>query len=338
VEPEPSTDDDPSPEPAVDDHGRLRGFVDLGRDRVSAGRSWAMDVFERHRQRPLVDLGLRIYERDKEAAGSVVGSAIAFRLFLFFVPLLLFVVGLLGFFAEVVSSSDVDDAGITGGIAQQINTALAQPTSTRWIAVILGFFGMATTGRTLSKALAQASCLAWRLPMRRRASVRVIAATIGLLAGIGVLSAVVNRIRQEAGIAVAGASFAAVLVIYVVGALVLSSLLPRPTSDPGVLLPGAALVGLTVTGLQAFSQLYLPDRFSRASELYGAIGATVVTLGWFFIAGRAMVLANALNAAIYERFGSITSFVFGLPLLRAVPRKWPWLRRRFDLPEPQPDP
>ena len=86
-----------------------------------------MALFERHRQRPLVDLGLRIYERDKEAAGSVVGSAIAFRLFLFFVPLLLFVVGLLGFFAEFVTTKDVDDAGITGTIAQQIGTALAQP-------------------------------------------------------------------------------------------------------------------------------------------------------------------------------------------------------------------
>jgi uncharacterized BrkB/YihY/UPF0761 family membrane protein len=334
----PSTDDERSPGEPADDRGRLHGLMNLGRDRYTAGRSWAMALFERHRHRPLVDLGLRIYERDREAAGSVVGSAIAFRLFLFFVPLLLFVVGLLGFFAEFVTANDVDDAGITGAIATQINTALSQPTSTRWIAVILGLFGMASTGRTLSKALAQASCLSWRLPMRTRASVRVIAATIGLLAGIGVVTAIVNRIRQEAGIAVAGVSFAAVLVIYVVGALLLVSLLPRPTSDPGVLLPGAALVGLTITGLQAASQLYLPDRFSRASELYGAIGATVVTLGWFFIAGRAMVLANALNAAIYERFGSITSFAFGLPLLRAIPPRWPWLRRHFDLPEPEPEP
>jgi uncharacterized BrkB/YihY/UPF0761 family membrane protein len=336
--PSPDDDDDDPEATSPDETSRLHSMVTFGRDRVSAGRSWAMALFERHRHRPLVDLGLRIYERDREAAGSVVGSAIAFRLFLFFVPLLLFVVGLLGFFAEFVSSQDVDDAGITGTIADQINTALAQPNSTRWIAVFLGLLGMASTGRTLSKALSQASCLAWRLPMRTKASVRVIGGTIGLLAGIAVVTAIVNRIRQEAGVAVAGASFAVVLAIYVVGALLLMSLLPRPTSDPGVLLPGAALVGLTITGLQALSQLYLPGRFDRASELYGAIGATVVTLGWFFFAGRAMVLANALNAAVYERFGSITSFVFGLPVLRAVPRHWAWMRRYFDLPEPEPPP
>ena len=64
-------------------------------------------------------------------------------------------------------------------------------------------------------------------------------------------------------------------------------LLPRATTDPSALLPGARLVGLTLVGMQAVSQLYLPDRLSRASELYGAIGTTIVTLGWFFFpAGR----------------------------------------------------
>ena len=50
---------------------------------------------------------------------------------------------MLGFFAEFVSANDVDDAGITGTIADQINTAFSQPNSTRWIAVFLGLFGMA---------------------------------------------------------------------------------------------------------------------------------------------------------------------------------------------------
>jgi uncharacterized BrkB/YihY/UPF0761 family membrane protein len=314
--------------------GRMRALLDVGKTKVGAGRTWAEGMLERHRHRPLVDVALRIYERDREAAGTIVGSAIAFRLFLFFVPLLLFVVGLLGFFAELVSAKDVDDAGITGSIATQINSALQQPTSTRWIAVFVGLFGMISTGRTLSKSLAAASCLGWRLPVSSKASVKVISGVISLFLGIAIVSAIVDRIRQETGIAIASVSFVAVLVIYVVAALVLTALLPRPTSDPGVLVPGAVLIGVTIAGLQAFSQLYLPDRFERASELYGAIGATIVTLGWFFFAGRAMVLATALNAALYERFGSITSFVFGLPLLRAIPRRWAWLRRRFDLPDP----
>jgi uncharacterized BrkB/YihY/UPF0761 family membrane protein len=69
----------------------------------------------------------------------------------------------------------------------------------------------------------------------------------------------------------------------------------------------------------------------RASELYGAIGAIIVTLGWFFIAGRAIVLAMALNAVVYERFGSISKVVFALPLLRILPRQSARIRRLFAL-------
>ena len=95
--------------------------------------------------------------------------------------------------------------------------------------------------------------------------------------------------------------------------------------------PVAALVGATFAGMQALSQLYLPDRCDRASELYGAIGVTIVTLGWFFIAGRVIVLAMAVNAVFHERFGSISQIVFALPVLRILPRRSAWIRRFFDL-------
>jgi hypothetical protein len=91
-----------------------------------------------------------------------------------------------------------------------------------------------------------------------------------------------------------------------------------------------------LTGMQVFSQLYLPDKIGRASHLYGAVGTTIVTLGWFFIAGRAIVLAMCLDAVIHERFGTISRLVFSLPLLRILARKSTWIRRFFDLEE-EPD-
>ena len=41
----------------------------------------------------------------------------------------------------------------------------------------------------------------------------------------------------------------------------------------------------------------------------------------------------SLDAVIYERFGSISHFVFGLPVVRILPRKSAWIRRFFDLKE-----
>jgi uncharacterized BrkB/YihY/UPF0761 family membrane protein len=79
------------------------------------------------------------------------------------------------------------------------------------------------------------------------------------------------------------------------------------------MLPGALVFGLTLAGMEAVTELYLPDRFSRASALYGSVGVTIVILGWFFILGRVMVLAMTLNAVVYERLGSLCmARIFGL--------------------------
>jgi membrane protein len=190
---------------------------------------------------------------------------------------------------------------------------------------------MAWAGRSLSKVMVSASCLAWRLPVTSKATARVIGAVVGLVAGIVLVSTIVNRIRQEFGVGAASLSFLAAFALYAVAWMALSMLLPRPTTDPGALLPGAVLVGAVLAVLQGVAQLYLPDKFGRASELYGAIGATVVTLGWFFFVGRAMVLGMSLDAVIYERLGSISQFVFGLPVVRVLPRKSAWIRKFFDL-------
>jgi uncharacterized BrkB/YihY/UPF0761 family membrane protein len=320
--------------PDDDDATEARGLHALAgaaRGRAVGVRVRADDLLTRHRDRPLVDLALRLHLRDREAAGTVVSSAVALRLFLFFVPMLLFVVGVIGFFGGVVSSSDVDSAGVTGSLARQIDTALDQPTSTRWIATLVGLFGMMTTGRSLARVLAQASCLAWRLPLSSKAPVRLIGTVVGLLAGLGVSAALVNVINDRFGVGAAGLSFVAVLGIYVVGALVLGWQLPRAAADPGVLLPGALLLGLTFAGLQAYSQLFLPGQFSRASQLYGSIGLAIVTLGWFFIAGRIIMLSFALDAATFERLGSISRVVFMLPLVRRLPPRFPWLAQRFSV-------
>ena len=175
-----------------------------------------------------------------------------------------------------------------------------------------------------------ASVAGWQLPIRPKASPKLIGALVGLIAGVGLIAVIINRIRADRGVGVASVSFLAAFVIYLVAWLVVMMILPRTTNDPGAVLPGAAIVALTMTGMQAISQLYIPDRMSRASELYGTFGATIVTLGWFFILGRTIVLAIVCSAVIHERFGRITNFVFSWPLIRLL-RKSRLVRRVFDL-------
>ena len=289
--------------------------------------------FQRYEDKPLVDVGLRIYQRDRDISGTVAGSAIAFRLFLFFVPLLLFVVGISGFVSHLIDADDVNEnAGLTGSMAAQIETALSQPTQTRWVAVGVGLFGTLSAGYSLSKVMVAASVAGWQLPTRPKASPKLVGALVGLISGVGLVALLINRIRADRGVGVASISFLAAFVMYLVAWLVVLMILPRATKDPGALLPGAAIVAFTMAGMQAISQLYIPNRMSRASELYGAFGATIVTLGWFFILGRTIVVAIVCSAVIHERFGRITNFVFSWPLIRLL-RKSRRVRRVFDLDE-----
>ncbi len=252
--------------------------------------------------------------------------------------MLLFFTGLLGFLAEHIDRADLSNAGISGGLASQIEVALQQPSSTRWVATLLGLFGMAWTGRSLTKALVAASCLAWVLPVRTKASPKVMGAIAGLVAGIALVATLVGRLRDN-GIAIASMSFLVGFAFYAIAWLVLTALLPRrDNTDPSALVPGAVIVAGVLTGMQAVSQIYLPGKFSHASELYGAIGITIVTLGWFFILGRVMMFSMSVDAVIYERFGSITQFVFSLPLLRIIPRKSARLRKVFGLEKSEADP
>lgn len=304
---------------------RAIGMVSASAEKIRA----RLAPFER---KPVVGLGLAFYDRDREAAGSVLGSAVAFRLFLFFLPLLVLIVGIAGFLSGFVDPTSLDkSAGISGALAKEVNAAFHQPGLTRWVALLLGLFGTLTAGRSLGKALHASSAVIWRVTRRTRASLATVGAITGTLVGMALVAIVINRVREDFGEGVAGVSFIGAFLIYVVAWLVVSLLLPRATEDPSALLPGALAMALCFTVLQAISQLILPDRFQRASQLYGAVGFAVVTLGWFFILGRGVVIAMELDAVIYERYGSISQLVFGLPVIRILPRRSARLRRFFDL-------
>ena len=294
-----------------------------------------LDRFQRYQQVPVVGVAVDLLRRDSESAGSMIGSAVAFRLFLFFVPLLLFVVGLAGFVSGHVDPDQiVRGSGISGGLGAQIRNAFHQSGNGPWVVTFLGLFGMVTAGRSLSRVLVAAANTAWRLSMTQKAPWRIVGSIAGLGGGIVLIAILVNRARNDLGVGVAGLSLGAAFAVYTVAWMFISLLLPRGTEDPGALLPGAAVFGAVLTVMEAVSQFYLPDQFTRASELYGAIGATVVTLGWFFILGRAIVIAIEINPVIYQRYGSVSGFVFSLPVLRALPRRSGRLRRFFDLDPP----
>ena len=291
-------------------------------------------VVEAGERLPFSGVAVRVYGRDKHAAGTLLGSALALRLFLFLLPTVLFlfgVAGILGRYSNVDSSSDV---GIGGALGHEIDTAFDQGRLSPWFAVVAGIVGMATAGRSLSRALVVSSALSWQMGGNQPLRMRVVGVVVGILVGLSFTWVLVNQVRQAAGIAVASISFVGVAGVYLVLWSMLYVALPRATNDPGAALPGAAVISVVMTLLQVVTQLYLPQKISGASSMYGTFGVVVAFLGWFFIVGRVLAFTFALNAVLFEEVGSISRFVFGLPVLRVIPRRSEAFARYFDLPRP----
>lgn len=280
----------------------------------------------------IVDVGARVYERDKEAGGTMLGSALATRLFLFFMPFVLVVVGLAGVLgAPADSSAASESAGISGTIRDYVDDAFAQSGRTPWIALAIGLAGVVTTGWSLTRAMALSSALPWRMGGRQRTPIRVMGIVVGLMVSASLAAAIVNRIYQATGAAVASISLVGLAAVYTVFWLLLFQALPRATTDPGASLPGAAFVGVVLALLQLITQFYLPQQVASSSQLYGQLGVLVAFLGWFFFIGRAIAFASSLNAVIYEQLGSVSTLFFALPVIRQIPRRVPAVSRYFAL-------
>jgi uncharacterized BrkB/YihY/UPF0761 family membrane protein len=300
-----------------------------GRARAERATDWFATLREHV---AIVDVGARVYERDKEAGGTMLGSALALRLFLFFMPFVLLVVGLAGVLGGPTDGSATSEsAGLSGTLREYVDDAFAQSGKTPWLALVIGLVGVGTTGWSLTRAMVLSSALSWRMGGRQRIPIRALGMVVGLIVSASLSAAIINRINQATGVAVASMSLVGMAAIYTVFWLLLFQALPRTTTDPGASLPGAAFVGVVLAMLQMVTQFYLPQQVSSSSQLYGQLGVLVAFLGWFFFIGRSVAFACALNAVIYEQVGSVSTLFFALPVIRQIPRRVPAVGRYFAL-------
>jgi len=324
------------PGPPIGKTGR-RALV--ARLRRHAGRaSVAIESWLEQRRRRIVpiDLAMTFYDRDREQFASVLGAAIALRLFLFIVPT---TASLVGLFLFVVGHSGVDSAldqaSVTGSVAAQVEHATEVSRSTGLAVFLSGLFLGVWAGRSLAKVLGACAAQAWRLSGREsRVTLRAAGAVTALVLLMLTVGAGLSRLRGHFGPATDSASWLVTAAVFTAAWFAISLTLPRRTVDPGALLPGAVVVGAAMTALQWFMQFYLPGRISRASELVGGLGLAVATLGYAFLVGRVMAASFIVDAIVWERLGSISGLVFSLPGLRRLPARLPSIARFFDLERP----
>lgn len=288
---------------------------------------------ERRQTNAPIGIATQLYERDRDAFGSVLGSAIALRLFLFVTALTVALVTALTLFLGGDVLDDLLSAsGIAGQMATEVEHAATASKGRNLGLFLTGVFLTLSAGRSLTRVLAACSAGASGMDARSaKASMRVAARVTALVSLLVVAALLFNRLRGAFGLAIAASSLAANALVIAGAWFFVCLSLPRSTRDPGAAIPGAATFGVVITVLQWFMHFYLPHKIANASQVMGSLGVTFATLGYLFLIGRLMAASLILNAVLFERLGSISELFFDLPVVRRVPARFPKVREFFDL-------
>lgn len=250
-----------------------------------------------------VDIAVTAFERDGRIGGFLLAGAIAFRCFVYLLPLYLLALVAAGAAVSYDPRSPAEIAGSAGlsrYVAGMIGDAAETSKRSLWILAPLTLWALFSAGRSVHKVLATSHANAWGILPPRGSKPHLVAAAVfafslAILGGI-----ITGRFLHTGLLAPAGAIVAASY--YFAIWIAASHLLPHPAGvSTRSLVPGAILVAVGTQALYLFNVLYLNQRIESASEAYGALGIAASLLLWLYLLGRLMVAAPVLNATLWQR-------------------------------------
>ncbi|MGE5274966.1 MAG: hypothetical protein ACM3QU_14545 [Verrucomicrobiota bacterium] len=268
----------------------------LGRSRALRARLEAA----RSRSRAL-DVSFEVIERDSDIGGGILAGALAYRLFLFFLPLAFLLVAALGLLSRWfdVSPQEIGrDIGVVSLVTKEV--AASSRSGAGWWVALVAAVALAYVTSVLYRAVAIVHALAWQRSAAAAKAERSLGVFVLCLAAQLVLTAGTGPLRAPTGLV-----NILVLIVYPLGIgaiwLVMSIRLPHGSAGWRDLLPGAALYGVGLLLIHVFN-VYVLDRLHESrSSTYGTLGAAAaVLLGLYFI-GRLIVGTAILNATLFER-------------------------------------
>jgi uncharacterized BrkB/YihY/UPF0761 family membrane protein len=251
---------------------------------------------------PAVDASFETIERDSRIGGGMLAGALSYRLFVFALPLSFFIVSGLGLIADALGvrpNAVVNSVGFAGTVTRQIESA-AEGGSDWWVA-LASLFVLVYVTRVLFRAITIVHALAWD---GSAAGVKVKARSLEIFA-----AAVFGQLLLVTGVGavahqspIGGVVALLVLVAALAGLwLVVSLQLPHSNASWTELIPGSLLYAIGMIGVQLWNILILGKLIDSKSTTYGALGMAAALLLGFFLMGRVIVGAAALNATLHER-------------------------------------
>lgn len=256
------------------------------------------------RRVPGADAGFVAFQRELTYGGGLIAGGLAYRLFLWLLPIGLVGAQSLGIWFDVNDDSVEDAAkelGIGAAAIASAAKAVEASQSNRILLLITGLVLLAWFSLGFVRALRLAYALAWGLPRPKlRKPLYAVALFNGLFLMVAVAGAGLAWLREALGLL----GILGVLVTTVfqtgVGVLVMW-LLPRKAERWQELVPGALLVSVGTQLVSVAVVFYFAPRIGRYSELYGTLGTAAVLLVWLYVLARLITSGAFLNATLWER-------------------------------------
>ncbi len=250
-----------------------------------------------------VDAVFEMVDRDSEFGGGIIAGALAFRLFIWLLPLALVLVGGLGVAASASGESPEHAAG-TLGLAGLVTNSVQTATkgSAHWYALLVGVPVLLYATRSVLRVLIGSHRILWGDARAAAPKPTILASgkLLVLLLALFASAALASAMRARSP----GPGILATLIATLpLGAiwLLVSVNLPHRGSDWVALVPGAILFALGVEVIQIGAAYLLVPYAIAKQGTYGALGVAAALLLALFFISRLIVGSAILNATLFER-------------------------------------
>lgn len=272
---------------------RLKAWGTRQADRATAAR-------EHH---ATVDTAFEMVERDGDTGGGIIAGALAYRFFIWLLPLALVLVAGLGFAADAAEKSP-EEAASSLGLAGLVSASVAAAAdgSGRWYALLVGIPILLYVTRGLLRALIGVHRLVWGEPRsaKLKPSVHATVLLLVYLLGYLMVSVLVSLARATStGLGIVGAtlSFFAFAGLW----LLLTTRFPHRGAPWEALVPGALLLGVGLAVGQAAMYYLLGPYVLSKGGTYGALGVAAALLFGLYLISRLMIFGAVVNATLWDR-------------------------------------
>jgi uncharacterized BrkB/YihY/UPF0761 family membrane protein len=272
---------------------------------VAALSDRAVELTDSARQRlSWVEAGFQAFERELVHGGGLLAGGLAYRLFLWILPIGLVGAELLGFWLDAHDESVEDAAkefGIGAAAIASAERAVETSQPNRVLLLLIGLVLLAWFSLGFVRALQLAYSLAWGVPRPRlRKPLYAVLLFNGLFLTVAVAGAGLAWLRAELGL------FGVIGVVGTIAsqtavALLVMWLLPRRAERWQELVPGAVLVAVGAELVSVAVVFYFAPKIGRSTQLYGTLGTAAVLLVWLYVIARLITAGAFLNATLWER-------------------------------------